>query len=136
MNVAPHPHPLPDRAAQLHAALEPLMEEVIADLTALVRIPSIAWPSFDPAHVDASAEAVAGLARTAGFDEVEILRAPTPGGEPGAPAVVARRPAPAGAGTYVSFIAPPRRGATERKDNLWRVLLVLTCPEASARTSR
>ena len=103
MNVAPHPHPLPDRAARLHAALEPLMEEVIADLTALVRIPSIAWPSFDPAHVDASAEAVAGLARTAGFDEVEILRAPTPGGEPGAPAVVARRPAPAGAPTVVLY---------------------------------
>lgn len=103
MNVTQHTHPSADRAAQLHAALEPLMDEVLSDLTDLVAIPSIAWPAFDPAHVRASAEAVAGLASRAGFEGVEILTAATPSGETGAPAVVARRDGPEGAPTVVLY---------------------------------
>ena len=103
MNVTQHTHPSADRAAQLHAALEPLMDEVLSDLTDLVAIPSIAWPAFDPAHVRASAEAVAGLASRAGFEDVEILTAATPSGETGAPAVVARRDGPEGAPTVVLY---------------------------------
>lgn len=91
------------RAAELHAALDPLMDEVIQQLTDLVAIPSIAWPSFDPAHVADSAAAVARLAGDAGFEDVQILTAETPDGTQGAPAVVARREAPAGAPSVVLY---------------------------------
>ena len=132
MNVTQHTHPSADRAAQLHAALEPLMDEVLSDLTDLVAIPSIAWPAFDPAHVRSSAEAVAGLASRAGFEDVEILTAATPSGETGAPAVVARRDGPEGAPTVVLYahhdVQPtgdpelwdtPPFEATERGDRLF-----------------
>ena len=65
----------------------------LADLGALVRIPSIAFPGFDPATVHRSAEAVAGLVRDTGlFDTVEIRTATIPEtGEQGNPAVLATR---------------------------------------------
>ena len=62
-------------SAQLHTELDTIFDEVIEHLSDLVAIPSVAWPSFDPANVRASAEAVAGLARSLGLD-VEILSAP------------------------------------------------------------
>ena len=47
----------------------------IADLSALVRIPSVSWPAFDAAHVHRSAAAVADLARgTELFDEVRVIQ--------------------------------------------------------------
>src|SRR4051795_8630167 len=76
----------------IRAALRDVMPSVRADLEALVRIPSV---SADPARrdeVQRSAQATADLFRAEGFDDVQIL----PAGQ-GAPAVVARRPAPAGA---------------------------------------
>lgn len=76
------------------AATFPLVRE---QLEALVRIPSVSNPSFDQAHVRTSAEHVAQLLREAGLDEVHVLDAPAPDGGRGAPAVVARRPGPAGA---------------------------------------
>jgi len=65
----------------------------IADLSRLVRIPSVSWPAFDPAHVAESAEAVAELLRgTAMFESVEVARAEVEGGgELGQPAVIAHR---------------------------------------------
>ncbi len=74
------------------------MPSVRSDLEALVRIPSV---SADPARADdvrRSAEATAELFRAEGFDDVQILTAAG-----GAPAVVARRPAPEGAPTVLLY---------------------------------
>ncbi len=65
-------------------------------------IPSVAWPSHDRAHVEASAEAVAALASAVGLS-AEILTAPTAAGTEGHPAVVASRPAPTGRPTVVLY---------------------------------
>jgi len=87
----------PTRTAVLRARTAEHFGALRAELETLVRIPSVSNSSFDQAHVRASAEHVASLLGGAGFDDVEILDAPTPTGERGAPAVVARRPGPAGA---------------------------------------
>jgi len=97
------------RVAELFPALQ-------ADLEALVRIPSVSAAAFDQAHVAASAEATARLLRDAGLPDVQILSAPRPDGTPGAPAVVARRPAPEGAPTVLLYahhdVQPPGDPAT------------------------
>ncbi|NUR09089.1 MAG: dipeptidase [Nocardioidaceae bacterium] len=83
---------------ELRAAVRDVMPSVRADLEALVRIPSV---SADPARKDdvrRSAEATADLFRAEGFDDVQILTAAE-----GAPAVVARRPAPEGAPTVLLY---------------------------------
>ena len=76
-----------------------------------MRIPSVSNSAFDQAHVAASAEAVAELLRGAGLPEVQILHASGAAGPIGAPAVVARRPAPAGAPTVLLYahhdVQPP-----------------------------
>ena len=51
--------------SQKHAYLE--------DLKALVRIPSVSFPGFDPAHVRTSAEATARLLKDRGFENVQLL---------------------------------------------------------------
>ncbi|MFB2583768.1 dipeptidase [Herbiconiux liukaitaii] len=84
----------------------------IAELSGLVRIPSVSWSAFDPAHVATSAEAVAGLARETGvFETVEILQASTETGEKGQPAVLATRPATNGRPTILLYahhdVQPP-----------------------------
>jgi len=87
----------PDVAVHLREAVQQVLPSVRADLEALVRIPSV---SADPAlkeEVRRSAEATAELFRAEGFD-VSILSA---GG--GAPAVVAKKPAPAGAPTVLLY---------------------------------
>ncbi|MGW6129978.1 M20/M25/M40 family metallo-hydrolase [Cellulomonas sp. NPDC055163] len=82
-----------------------------ADLEDLVRIPSVSNVEFDQVHVAASADAVAALLRDAGLDDVQVLRVDGPDGRPSAPAVVARRPAPAGAPTVLLYahhdVQPP-----------------------------
>ncbi|MGV8978738.1 MAG: dipeptidase [Cellulomonas sp.] len=86
------------------------------DLESLVRIPSVSNTDFDQAHVAASAAAVAELLRGAGFDDVRVLTAQRSDGRPGAPAVVARRPAPAGAPTVLLYahhdVQPPGEDST------------------------
>ena len=87
----------PDVATHLREAVQQVLPSVRTDLEALVRIPSV---SADPAlkeEVRRSAEATAELFRAEGFD-VSILSA---GG--GAPAVVAKKPAPAGAPTVLLY---------------------------------
>jgi acetylornithine deacetylase/succinyl-diaminopimelate desuccinylase-like protein len=82
----------------LRAAVRAVMPSVRADLEALVRIPSV---SADPGRADdvrRSAEATAELFRAEGFDDVRILTAAG-----GAPAVVARKPAPEGAPTVLLY---------------------------------
>ena len=83
--------------AHLREILQQVLPSVRADLEALVRIPSV---SADPAlkdEVRRSAEAVAELFRAEGLD-VAILSS----GE-GAPAVVAKKPAPPGAPTVLLY---------------------------------
>src|SRR5690606_10585752 len=77
----------------------------VADLARLVRIPSVSWPAFDPAHVAASAEAVAELLRGTGvFDVVDVRRAAVDdGSELGQPAVVASRAARNGRPTVLLY---------------------------------
>ncbi|MFE7844667.1 dipeptidase [Microbacterium sp. NPDC057407] len=77
----------------------------LADLGALVRIPSIAFPGFDEEQVQRSAEAVAALVTGTGlFESVEIRRAVVPGtGEQGKPAVLATRAARNGRPTILLY---------------------------------
>ncbi|HZY27148.1 MAG TPA: dipeptidase [Jiangellaceae bacterium] len=76
----------------LRAALERVLPSVRADLERLVRIPSVEMDPGAADEVQASAEAVADLARGSGAAEVEIPSVPD-----GAPAVIAHWPAPHGA---------------------------------------
>ncbi|PYG01988.1 Acetylornithine deacetylase/Succinyl-diaminopimelate desuccinylase [Georgenia satyanarayanai] len=82
-----------------------------SDLESLVRIPSVSAPAFDAQHLEDSAAAVAQLFRDAGLPEVEVVRVTGPDGRPGAPAVLAHRPAPAGAPTVLLYahhdVQPP-----------------------------
>ncbi len=94
----------------LRQAIEPVLERGRRDLEALVRIPSVSAASGDPAQVRASAEAVAAMLTDLGL-ATEILQAQRPDGSPGAPAVVAARPAPAGRPTVMLYahhdVQPP-----------------------------
>lgn len=104
------PTPVPD-VDELRARVQQVWPGVRSDLEDLVRIPSVSNADFDQAHVAASAQAVADLLRGAGLPEVQILSVERPDGTPGAPAVVARRPAPAGAPTVLLYahhdVQPP-----------------------------
>lgn len=77
----------------------------LADLGTLVRIPSIAFPGFDRAQVQRSAEAVKVLADDLGiFDSVTIADAAIPGtDERGMPAVLASRAARNGKPTILLY---------------------------------
>lgn len=81
---------------ELRAAITRELPGVRADLERLVAIPSIAFPEFDHAHVQRSAELTAELLRGCGL-AVDIVRA---GGQP---AVIGRRPAPPGAPTVLLY---------------------------------
>jgi acetylornithine deacetylase/succinyl-diaminopimelate desuccinylase-like protein len=83
---------------QIRAAVASAMPQALDDLQMLVRIPSV---SADPARhheLRRSAEAVAELLRGAGFTDVEITSV-----QGGRPAVIARKPAPAGAPTVLLY---------------------------------
>jgi len=100
------------RPANSHPALDALRESVqqglpaaIADLSDLVRIPSVSWDGFDPAHVVASADAVKALFEGLGvFDSVETARAPIGSTDAlGHPAVLATRAARNGRPTILLY---------------------------------
>jgi acetylornithine deacetylase/succinyl-diaminopimelate desuccinylase-like protein len=66
--------------------------QAVQKLGELVKIPGIAWPSFDPVELENSAQAVAAELKALDFfDFVEVRRSKKPSGEDGAPAVLARR---------------------------------------------
>ena len=133
LDVLPSSQVLAGPGVQQHRdRLAALWPGVRRDLESLVRIPSVSAAAFDQRHVEDSARAVAELLRDAGMPEVEVLRASRPDGSPGAPAVVARRPAPAGAPTVLLYahhdVQPPGREEdwttpafepTERKGRLY-----------------
>src|SRR4029453_16376864 len=89
--------------AALAKAVDESFSPTLGSLKDLVGIPGIAWPSFDPAELDRSAEAVASLVRATGMDDVRILRCDKLDGTPGGPAVVARRPARDGKPTILLY---------------------------------
>ena len=93
--------------------------EALAKLGELVKIPGVAWPSFDPSKLEASAIAVRqALVEIGIFDFVEIRRSHRPDGELGAPAVLARKAAQNGAPHVLLYahhdVQPP--GKTEAWD--------------------
>lgn len=72
--------------------VESQLPEAVGTLGRLVKIPGIAWESFDANQLEISAEAVRSeFEKLDFFDFVEIRRAPKPSGGMGAPAVLARR---------------------------------------------
>jgi acetylornithine deacetylase/succinyl-diaminopimelate desuccinylase-like protein len=97
----------------LRRAVEQGLPSTIADLCALVRIPSVSWAAFDPGNVAASANAVAALVDALGvFDSVEVKQAQIPGtAQLGQPAVLARRRARNGRPTVLLYahhdVQPP-----------------------------
>ncbi len=105
------PRPSTDVVEATRAAVLGLVPDLVQTLTRLVAVPSVGAAAFDQQTVETSAQAVAELFREAGMPEVEVLRSPRPDGTPGAPAVVARRPAPAGAPTVLLYahhdVQPP-----------------------------
>ncbi|GAA3774910.1 dipeptidase [Microbacterium kribbense] len=98
------------RADAVTAAAADAIPAALADLGALVRIPSVAFEGFDHAEVARSAEAVRALAEGTGlFDTVQIADAAigpaTPGGTAprGMPAVLATRAARNGRPTILLY---------------------------------
>ncbi|MES2094924.1 MAG: dipeptidase [Actinomycetota bacterium] len=87
----------------------------VADLSRLVRIPSVSWAAFDPQHVSDSADAVAALVSSLSvFETVQVSRAPlgsAPDAPLGQPAVLATRPARNGRPTILLYahhdVQPP-----------------------------
>ena len=81
--------------------------QIMANLSGLIRIPSVSWDGFDHAHLESSANRVAGLFESTGlFSQIGVYRH---GG--GAPAVIARREPAGGAPTVVLYahhdVQPP-----------------------------
>ena len=95
---------------RIRTSVETGLPSTIAELSRLVRIPSVSWASYDPANVRKSAEAVAELLRETGaFESVEIKQAPIAGPSTGAgeslgqPAVLATRAAKNGRPTVLLY---------------------------------
>lgn len=83
-----------DRAS----AVEELMPEVLDRLRGLVRIPSVAFPGFDPDPVHRMGEAVVELFEAAGATEVALVDVPG-----GYPCVYADLPGPEGSPTVLLY---------------------------------
>ncbi|MBD3942990.1 M20/M25/M40 family metallo-hydrolase [Microbacterium sp. NEAU-LLC] len=83
-----------DRATEV----EQLMPEVLERLRALVRIPSVAFPGFDPEPVHRMGEAVVELFQAAGATDVALLDVPG-----GYPCVYADLPGPEGSPTVLLY---------------------------------
>jgi acetylornithine deacetylase/succinyl-diaminopimelate desuccinylase-like protein len=92
------------------------MPATIAELSSLVRIPSVSWDGFDSNQVRRSAEAARSLIEGIGvFDSVELARAPIDENTLGHPAVLATRKAKNGKPTILLYahhdVQPPGNDA-------------------------
>lgn len=87
------------RLSELRAAVAGDMPRVRTDLERLVRIPSIAFPGYDPAPVRASAEATADILTAAGYDGVRLIELP----DVDHPAVYAEKAGPPGSPTVLLY---------------------------------
>ena len=102
-----------DLTQKLSAIVDRDFEQTVSELEALVRIPSVSWPAFDPKHLDESAAAVAEMLRETGvFETVDVRRAREGDTEVwGKPAIVAHRPAKNGKPTVLLYahhdVQPP-----------------------------
>ncbi|HCS61330.1 MAG TPA: dipeptidase [Microbacterium sp.] len=116
-SLLPNADPVVESAVREAVAIG--IPSALSDLGDLVRIPGMAWPSFDQTQLERSAERVAGLAKDTGvFDDVRVLRAAIPGtDEFGQPAVLATRAARNGKPTILLYahhdVQPPG------SDELW-----------------
>ncbi|MEO6944976.1 MAG: dipeptidase [Lacisediminihabitans sp.] len=103
----------PDLLNALREAVQAGFPAAVADLSRLVRIPSVSWEAFDASHVAESADAVAGLVRELEvFDDVAVSRAAIGDtGLLGQPAVLATRAAKNGKPTILLYahhdVQPP-----------------------------
>jgi acetylornithine deacetylase/succinyl-diaminopimelate desuccinylase-like protein len=89
---------------RVREALEAGLPAAFADLSRLVRIPSVSWAAYDPERVRESAEAVAALFEATGaFESVTVKQAPIRGSELGQPAVLATRAARNGRPTVLLY---------------------------------
>jgi acetylornithine deacetylase/succinyl-diaminopimelate desuccinylase-like protein len=109
MTSEPQPHPL---LADLARFVDEGLPVTLAELGGLVRIPSVSWDGFDPAHVLASATAAKELLEGIGvFESVRIARAPIDSERTGQPAVLATRRARNGKPTILLYahhdVQPP-----------------------------
>ncbi len=90
----------------LKAAVRDDMARIRSELEALVKIPSVSAPGFDPAQVRRSAEFVADLLRDAGLDDVHLLEL-----EGAHPAVYGEKRGPEGSPTVLLYahhdVQPP-----------------------------
>jgi acetylornithine deacetylase/succinyl-diaminopimelate desuccinylase-like protein len=97
----------------LRTAVQAGLPSSIADLSRLVRIPSVSWDGFDARHVAESASAVKQLVEGLGiFDSVIVSRASIgDSGVQGQPAILARRAARNGRPTILLYahhdVQPP-----------------------------
>ncbi|WP_430593042.1 dipeptidase [Humidisolicoccus flavus] len=88
----------------LRAAVADRFAQSVAELSELVKIPSVSWPAFDPKHVEASAAAVAEHVRSLGiFENVRVERVAIDDETTGAPAILAKRPARNGKPTVLLY---------------------------------
>jgi cysteinylglycine-S-conjugate dipeptidase len=85
-------------AGTVRSLVAGLMPDLLAELAALVAIPSIAFPGFPPEPVHRMSEAVLDLFRRSGVDDVRLLEIPG-----GYPAVYADVPGPAGSPTVLLY---------------------------------
>lgn len=85
-------------SADIAAAAEALMPDVLERLDTLVRIPSVAFPGFDPDPVHRMGEAVVDLFEAAGAHGVRLLEVPG-----GYPCVYADLPGPEGSPTVLLY---------------------------------
>ena len=118
MTLAEQPHPA---LGQLTDAVSAGLPTAIADLSNLVRIPSVSWDGFDPSTVARSAESIKVLVEGLGvFDSVDIRRSSISGTDAsdiklGQPAVLASRKARNGKPTILLYahhdVQPPGDGA-------------------------
>jgi acetylornithine deacetylase/succinyl-diaminopimelate desuccinylase-like protein len=83
---------------QLRAAIDEVFPRVREDLDRLIRIPSVAFPGFDPAPVRRSAEATAGILEGCGLENVRFLEV-----EGAPPAVIGEHAAPDGTVTVLLY---------------------------------
>src|SRR5690554_2555504 len=95
----------PELLEKLRESVQAGLPSAIAELSQLVRIPSVSWAAFDEQHVVDSAEAVEKLVRELGvFDQVEVSRATiAESGTLGKPAVLATRRAGNGKPTILLY---------------------------------
>ena len=82
----------------VRSTVKALMPDLVADLEALVAIPSVAFPDYPSEPVHRMSQAVLELFRRSGVDDVRLLEIPG-----GYPAVYADVPGPAGSPTVLLY---------------------------------